>query len=428
MQLQTLYNLANIFSTHTYIHSISRIDDNVIAIRLDDTHYCIDLCKSNPSVYIKENPLKTKSYNAPFDIALHKYLSKAKIQQSRLDGMNKIIILVCQIKNKYKEEIIYLHLEFINRSTNAIIVSDNRIVSALRFSNANRVIMPKAPFVPVPQPHFTKKLVQEEKAAFLQSLRQHYQVMQDSLLEQKRSALLQTLQVKCRKLESILNSLPPTSQLECQRDTTLLLANYILAHLDEIAPYSTEIAIDNIHYEIPKESKPSIASQKLFQQSKKLKQKIAHIHLQRENLESKITFLYNQMSFVRCANLEELNILRQKKAIAKSNSKKQFENFYVDGICISIGRNESENIRLLQMAKADFLWMHLRDIPSSHLIIHANKVNPHILEYAGIILARLCGIKDNKTVIDYTRRRFVKILQGANVVYSKEKTLHLHLE
>lgn len=50
-----------------------------------------------------------------------------------------------------------------------------------------------------------------------------------------------------------------------------------------------------------------------------------------------------------------------------------------------------------------------------------------MLEYAGILLAKLCGIKDNKIVIDYTKRRFVRLTQGAHVVYAKENKLHLQL-
>ena len=60
-------------------------------------------------------------------------------------------------------------------------------------------------------------------------------------------------------------------------------------------------------------------------------------------------------------------------------------------------------------------------------IITFNYPCDQVLEYAGILLAKLCGIKDNKIVIDYTKRRFVRLTQGAHVVYAKENKLHLQL-
>ncbi|RDU72888.1 DUF814 domain-containing protein [Helicobacter aurati] len=428
MQLQTLYNFAHIFSTHKYINYIARAHDNIIEMRLDSTCYCVDLDKSNPYIYVKESSFNTKTYRAPFDIALHKYCCKSSIQSCKLDGMNKILIFECYVKNTYKEKKVFLHLELINRATNAIIVCDGMIISALRFYSLPRVIQPREAFTPLSQPNFTKHLLLEDKELFLHSLRQHYQAMQDALVLQQRDRLLRKLQSKCEKLQNLYDSLPSIKQLETTRDEYIMLANYILTHLSEIAPYSTNLQIANMNYLIPQEKKPSLVSQRLFKQAKKLKQKIQHSNLQKQNLESKITFLRNQMLFVRQASLKELEMLQQKRIEKKNKVKNRFESFYINGIRISMGRNENENICLLQSAKADFFWLHIKDVPSSHLIIHANRVDSDVLVQAGIFLARLCGINDKTVVIDFTKRKFVKIVQGANVVYSKEKTLCVHLD
>ena len=428
MYLQQLHDIAHLFSTHKIITYIARINDNVIHIRLDNIDYFLDLNKGNPNIYSNTNSLKAKHYNAPFDIAMSKYLYKANILDCKLDGMNKILKLYCIYKNSYKSMTTLFQIELINRNTNAIIAQEDRIISALRFyDSATRAILPKAVLIPLEQPSFIKTLTTNSTEATLATLQQTYKNLQTALLEQKRSKVLYSLESKKAKLVKLLNDLPDIETLNTTKDTQFMLANYILTHLDSIPSYARNIQVDNVTYEIPITHKPSMASDKLFKQVKKIKQKIANIHMQKENLESKITFLDNQIDFAKHATNEELSMLMPKKQIIKKEQKAHYASFYIDGIRISMGRNERENIRLLQDCKADFLWLHICNIPSSHLIIHASRVSEEVLRYAGILLAKLCGIKDNKVVIDYTKRRFVKLTQGAHVVYAKESKLHLQL-
>ena len=71
--------------------------------------------------------------------------------------------------------------------------------------------------------------------------------------------------------------------------------------------------------------------------------------------------------------------------------------------------------------------MHIRDVPSKHCIIHCgkSKISDIILYKAAKILIGLTKNFSGNYDVDYTRRKFVKITQGANVVYAKEQTLQL---
>ncbi len=428
MKLQQLYDVASLFKSHKVIVYIARLSDNIILMQLDNIHYCIDLDRGNPQIYIDKNTIKSKIYNAPFDIALSKYLYKSNILDCSVDGMNKILIIKCEFKNAYKSLQTIFQLEFISHFTNAIILHDNIVISALRFYNVgDRQILPKLALTKMPQPNFFKQIKIQDKEKIINELLDNREIREKLLIEQKRKKILNNLYIKISKLEKLIKSLPKILDLEQDRDTKLMIANYILANLDSIPSYTKNININGILYDIPSEKKPSIVSNLLFKQVKKLKQKINHIHIQKDNLESKVTFLNNQISFAKIANKNELIILTSQKKENKKSIKKHYESFYIDGIRISIGRNEQENIQLLKDSKADFIWMHIVNIPSSHLIIHANNVNLCILEYAGTLLARFCGIKNNKIMIDYTKRRFVKVIQGANVIYSKEKKLNLNI-
>lgn len=427
MYLQQLHDIALLFSTHKVITYIARESDNIIHMRLDEVDYSLDLSRGNPTIYASNQSLKEKRYNAPFDIAMSKYLYKSNILECKLDGMNKILKLYCVYKNAYKSMTTLFQIELINRNSNAIIAQNDRIISALRYDSMDRKILPKMPLIPLKQPSFTKTLVTNSAESTIAMLQKTYKDMQTTLLDKKRNKILHSLESKRAKLIKLYDNLPEIETLKMERDRQLRLANYILTHLDSIPNYATNICIDNITYDLPTAHKPSMVSDRLFKQAKKIKQKILHIHVQKENLESKINFLSNQIDFTKHAKNNELTILTPKKQVAKKEQKANYASFYINGIRISMGRNEKENIKLLQDCKADFLWLHICSIPSSHLIIHANSASQEVLRYAGILLARLCGIKDNKVVIDYTKRRFVKLTQGAHVVYAKESKLHLQL-
>lgn len=428
MTLQELNDIANLFASHTNI-SASRVSDNVILLRLDSINYNIDLNKTSPRIYINNEIIKPKMYNAPFDIALQKYLQRATLLSCRLDNMNKILILKCQNQNKYKSTQITLYLEFIPRLSNAVIVKDDIVVSALRFFSDRNALHSR--FSPLPQPKFNKILESNSIDSTKKMLENNYKNLQNELLESRRQILSNQCKKKLEKLDSILRNLPNIAQLEAQKTQNIMLANYILANLDSIPKYASKICVNGVDYEIPSLAKSSLVSDKLFKNAKKLKQKIQNINLQIQNLESKISFLQKQMKFIEKANLGELAILdkssvKQANLKNKNSVKKQYESFFIESTRISVGRNASENIKVLQDSKADFYWLHILDVPSSHLIIHSNKLDSNILLRAGTFLAKLNGIS-GKVVIDYTKRKFVKLSHTSHVTYSKAQKLHLDI-
>ena len=111
----------------------------------------------------------------------------------------------------------------------------------------------------------------------------------------------------------------------------------------------------------------------------------------------------------------------------KSTQTKDIESFFIEGFKISVGRNAKENQRLLESAKADDLWFHIKDVPSAHLIIHCGKTMPTnaVIEKSVEILVGLYAVRKGggDFVVDYTKRRFVKPAQNAQVTYAKHKSI-----
>ncbi len=101
-----------------------------------------------------------------------------------------------------------------------------------------------------------------------------------------------------------------------------------------------------------------------------------------------------------------------------------------DGFDVYIGRNNLQNDRLtLKEARGDDMWLHVKDMPGSHVIIKAKngEVSDDAIEQAAR-LAAYCskGRGAGKLPVDYTRVRFVKKPAGAKpgmVIFTNNSTL-----
>ncbi len=174
-------------------------------------------------------------------------------------------------------------------------------------------------------------------------------------------------------------------------------------------------------------------SEYLFNQAKKMRNKAKNIHIELENLTTKMEFYSNMYYAIESAkSRHELELLLPKRGKAKRKREKirECELFWIDDYKILIGRNSKENQAILKMAKANDIWMHIRDIPSSHLIIKTDKQNlPNsVIERAGKLCVDFSLKMAGDYMVDYCKRKFVKIQEGSKVEYDKYKTVIVRKE
>ena len=101
-----------------------------------------------------------------------------------------------------------------------------------------------------------------------------------------------------------------------------------------------------------------------------------------------------------------------------------------DGMTILVGKNNIQNDALtFRMAAPTDLWLHVRDIPGSHVILRTGGAAPseETLHLAAQIAAHFSKARGSSTVpVDYTAIRFVKKPSGSVpgfVRFTHEKTL-----
>ena len=121
--------------------------------------------------------------------------------------------------------------------------------------------------------------------------------------------------------------------------------------------------------------------------------------------------------------IEDLLFLNPNKS---KISKKTFsQEFIFNGFKIMVGRNSNENAKILSVSKKDDLWMHIRDIPSSHVIIVSKKQQfpISVIEKSAQLCVDMSVSQSGKYIVDYTRRGYVRVQNGSNVLYTHQKSI-----
>ena len=425
-----------------YIKRARRVEDNTVELLFNRSNSIFfNMRRGGSFIYKRDSSHPLKSYQAPFDRLLHSFVSASKILDIQLFQNDRVIRFILSPKSSYKAQKIALQFEFTGKHTNIILIDSREIViEALRHidsSSSFRVIRPSIKLEPIPP--FSGKLNRDKKIDDIEEyLTQRYiQYEAKRLKELKRQKLL-SLSKKQEKLKEALNNLPDSDSLIEESQKYQNLANIILSNLHKIKPYDRKLETydfngDKITIKLPENIVPNRMSEYFFNLSKRAKAKAKNIHIEKENLITKIEFYSNLYYALESAKTtQELELLMPKRG--KSERKKakirESELFWIDDYKVLIGRNSKENQALLKLAKANDIWMHIKDIPSSHLIIKTDKQNipDSVIQKAGKLCVDFSLRKAGDYRVDYCRRKFVKIQEGSRVEYSKYKSIIVRKE
>lgn len=161
--------------------------------------------------------------------------------------------------------------------------------------------------------------------------------------------------------------------------------------------------------------------------------------------EEELAYLYTVLDALsRAATLREIAELRQELEAGgylrrQSGSRQKppaplgpMEFVSDDGFSVLVGRNNLQNDRLtLRTARGCDIWLHVKNIPGSHVIIITNGATPpdRTLEQAAILAATYSKAADSVQVpVDYTAVRHVHKPSGARpgmVIYDNQTTAYV---
>jgi len=440
MKQTHLEQIITAMTSFTHIERVYRVSDTQLRIEFDkDNAWTFDMRRDNAMIFISPSTQRTKTYNAPFDVLLAKRLNRSTIQHISVHNGDKILRMVVTQNGAYKSETTMLQLEFTGKYTNAILLDKDEVVlEALRHIDemvSVRSVRVGEVLVNPPRPDFVPVWYGLESVEdFLRQTYDAHALSQLTKLKKEKKALLLK---RLTQLRLHREALPNEATLLYEAHEAQYQGQLILANLHRIKGYETSLTVEDftgetVHFEVQK-GLPTGAkmADALFKKGKKAKQKGVNLFKERDNLEEKIRHLELFYHTIETASTpQEIALLFPQKiagtkAKPKANASEGIAEFWIEGVKVSLGKSERGNIQLLQRARAKDVWLHLKDRPSAHVIITTDKqeLPLTLIRAAAKLCVNFSVFESGNYWVDYTPRREVRIQEGANVLYTKYKTV-----
>lgn len=245
------------------------------------------------------------------------------------------------------------------------------------------------------------------------------------------------------KMKKLTNERESASKL----DTFQLYGELLTANSYAIEKGQTEAVVDNYYDQgtmitIPLDPRKTAIenAQRFFTRYTKAKTALVMIAEQLSKTEEDITYFEMLKQQVMQASpddieeireeLAELGFMKARKSKKKRKPKRPQPETYASstGIPISVGKNNKQNDYLtFKVAARSHIWLHTKDIPGSHVVIHDSDPDAETIHEAAKLSAYFSKARESSSVpVDYTEVRHVKKPNGSKpgfVIYFEQKTL-----
>lgn len=220
------------------------------------------------------------------------------------------------------------------------------------------------------------------------------------------------------------------------------IGDIIMANLHNIHVGEIETTLFNFYtntddkIRLNKNISPQKNAENYYRKGKNRKIEIASITKSIESKQSVLEVTNSLISQIEtCDSGKLLNSIIKENSLEKASNKEliivPYKEFVIDGFRIWVGKNAKSNDELtLKYSYKEDLWLHVKDVPGSHLLIkyESNRnFTPQIIEKSAEIAAYYSKRKtDSLAPVIYTPAKFVRKRKGSlpgQVVVEKEKVI-----
>ena len=420
-----LQQVAEELKKHSTIRRALRVDENIILLQLDNNRYYFDLTRGEGEVYIDISYPVVKRFYAPFDRILERKFTRAQLVSVK--SWERFLIIGGENRNSFKRELFYLRLEFTGRYTNGIILNpEGIVVEALRHippEKSIRIVMPGTKLEEPPAREIREHSfpIEDLKKWTQQRFKEKYH----RRLKQAKERALNRLGKQLTRVKKRLEELGQEREFLERASKYRQWGELILANLSQIKPYQSSIRLVDwegkaVEIPLPSLPNPNKIGEFYFKQAKKLENRAKNLKIERTYLKEQVNFLENYRQLIEQS--DSFPIL--KRYFPKREKRDgNIHRLEIEGFQILIGKNERGNRELLKSSKGEDIWLHIRDYPGPHVIIKNRRLGiPMEVVREGAKLAiQFAGREEG--IVDYTRRKFVKVKEGAKVEYGKYSSI-----
>ena len=254
---------------------------------------------------------------------------------------------------------------------------------------------------------------------------------------------LNKLKLKQKKLQKDFERAQNLDQFQLYGE--LLMANLYNftkgAEFVDVENYYSETA-EKVRIPLSPRKTPIENAQNYYTKYNKAKTALIMIEEQQQKTREDIEYLEmlsQQVQQASPADIEEIReelaeqgLLRLRHSKRKKKPTKPVPEKFISstGIAISVGKNNKQNDYLtFKIGKRHEIWLHTKDIPGSHVVIHSENPDDTTIKEAAILSAYFSKARESSSVpVDYTEIRHVKKPNGAKpgfVIYFEQKTLYV---
>ena len=223
----------------------------------------------------------------------------------------------------------------------------------------------------------------------------------------------------------------------------------LMAQLYAVTKGAKNVTLDNyydenggaLEIELDVKLSPAANAQKYFKLYQKAKSAQHQAAEQVEKTNQELYYLEGQLdNLQKCTDESELNEVREelvregylranhnRRTLKKLPPSLPYHFIAPDGTDILIGKNNVQNDQLTRTAEPNDTWLHVKDMPGSHVIVCARNPSDETLLLAAQLATWFSkGQHSSQVPVDYTLRKYVKKPAGAKpgfVIYTHQTTL-----
>lgn len=262
--------------------------------------------------------------------------------------------------------------------------------------------------------------------------------------------VLKVLKNELKKDRRKVKKLQQQLQDAATADQYRICGEILTTYLSKLTPGMKEIELPNFYddnkplkIKLAPELSPSRNVQKYFTKYNKLKTSVEYVKEQLKLTNDEIKYfenIENQIKLAAPADIQEIKLELQEQGYIKKkkSGKKQRkvkvsapEEFHTsDGTTVLVGKNNLQNDRLsFKIANKNEIWLHVKDIPGSHVVIRStNPSEDTILEAAQLAAYFSKGRDSDNVPVDYLPVKRLHKPNGAKpgfVIFTGQKTLYV---
>ncbi|KRK64775.1 Fibronectin-binding protein [Companilactobacillus tucceti DSM 20183] len=303
----------------------------------------------------------------------------------------------------------------------------------------------KLGFFPIP---FSKTTKDSKNYSSLSELLDNYYLDRARVdrIEQQTKSITHRLSIILKKDKSKVKKLNKQLKQTEIMDKYNLYGELLTTYMSKIQRGSKSIKLTNyynneeVEIKLNPEYSPSDNAQSYYKKYRKLQNSIPHIKEQLEITNNEINYLESVLASLEYVDIEDVDgiieeliesgyIKKKRKNGRKKRKKTVGEKFVTtNGIEMVVGKNNIENDKLtMKLAQKNHYWLHVKDIPGSHVILKDSDPDEESIVEAAKIAAYYSKARDSdKVPVDYVQVRNIRKPNGAKpgfVIFEGQKTI-----